>query len=116
MSPTVFLVVFSQLVTKWRISYLADVTLNMPDRWSRLTFYMLDPYIVTCYASSFLASIAWLFVVERYEISNAFPIYIGLTILLVSIVGSLIFNEPLTQAKLLSIVLIIVGVIIGARS
>lgn len=115
MSPTIFLVVYSQLIVKWRITLLADLMQGSPDRLARLLVYLKDPYIISSYAAALAGSVAWMFVVERYAVSIAFPIYVGLTICAVAIGGHFLFGESMSFAKLVAILLIAGGVIIGSR-
>ena len=116
MSPTISLVVYGQLITKWRVEQISK---SLPDSGGKLfglMSYLTDPYIVSAYAAALGGSIAWIFVVERYDLSLAFPIYVGLTIALVALGGVLMFNEPLSLRRLLSILLILAGVVIGSRA
>ena len=115
MSPTVFLVVYSQLITKWRVGSMQGGMRGAADGASRLMTYLKDPYIITAYLASFLASIAWIFVVEKYDISNAFPIYTGLIVFLVALGGLFFFQEEFTAQKVVAILLIILGVVIGGK-
>jgi multidrug transporter EmrE-like cation transporter len=116
MSPTILLVVYGQLVTKWRIGLLSDAMPGSPDHLARLFIYLKDPYILSSYAAALAGSVAWMFVVERYSISIAFPIYVGITVFAVAIGGCLLFDEPLTSSRLVAILLIVAGVTIGSRS
>lgn len=116
MSPTIVLVVFSQLVVKWRVTSIAGDLDGAADRITRLVGYLKDPYIVSSYVAALAASVAWMFVVERYAISVVFPIYVGLTIVAVAAGGCLFFNESLDLPKAFAIFLIIVGVTIASHS
>lgn len=116
MAPTVFFVVFSQLITKWRVSSLLQAMDDSRGRLDRFQIYLKDPWILSAYLASFLASAAWMFVVEKYDISLAFPIYIGLIVFLVTIGGVLFFNESWTALRILSVALILTGVVIGSRT
>ena len=115
MSPTVFLVVYSQLITKWRVGSMQGGMRGAADGASRLMTYLKDPYIITAYLASFLASIAWIFVVEIYDISAASAIYTGLIVLLVALGGLFFFQEEFTAQKVVAILLIILGVVIGGK-
>jgi multidrug transporter EmrE-like cation transporter len=112
--PVVFLVVISQIVTKWRLSQLAEKLLNLSG-WPKLYIYLTDFYIISAYIISFLASVFWLLVAEKYDISIAFPVYIGLTVILVFFGGVFFLNEPISVNKSVSIALIILGVCIGSK-
>lgn len=116
MAPTILLVVYSQLVTKWRVQLLAGNAAADGGRVSRAIGYLADPYVLSAYVAALAGSVAWMFVVERYAISVAFPLYIGLTVMFVVIGGMLFFGEQLTTMRVLAIVFILVGVAIGMRS
>ncbi len=116
MSPTILLVVYGQLVTKWRVGLLSEAMQGSPNHLGRLAIYLQDPYILSSYAAALAGSAAWMFVVEKYAISIAFPIYVGLTVFAVAIGGCLFFDESLTGTKLVAILLIVAGVAIGSRA
>lgn len=116
MFPTIMLVVYGQLITKWRVGAIAAGFPVEADRWSRLLHYIFDPFILSAYAAALGGSVAWMFVIERHDLSLAFPIYVGLTIVSVAIAGSFLFNESLTWQRMLSITLILAGVAIGSRT
>jgi multidrug transporter EmrE-like cation transporter len=114
--PTVTLVVISQLVTKWRVVFLFDSFQNPLGRLERLFVYLKDPYILISYLAALCASVSWMFVVERYALSIAFPLYIGITVLSVVITGKILFGEQLTYLQVIAILLIIIGVALGSQS
>lgn len=115
-SPTVLLLVYGQLVMKWRIQSLFANGEESVGRVSRLMIYFADPFILSAYLAALAGSVAWMFVVERYAISIAFPLYIGLTVVMVAIGGMVLFGEPVTASRALSIALIVIGVAIGSRA
>lgn len=114
MLPTILLVVYGQLVTKWRIEAIS-ASLPESDRWARLFHYLSDPVILSAYAAALGGSVAWMFVVERFDLSIAFPVYVGLTIATVALAGVWVFGETLSWQRGLSIVLILAGVALGSR-
>lgn len=114
MLPTILLVVYGQLVTKWRIEAIS-ASLPESDRWARLFHYLSDPLILSAYAAALGGSVGWMFVVERFDLSIAFPVYVGLTIITVALAGVWVFGETLSWQRGLSIVLILVGVALGSR-
>lgn len=116
MSPTIVLVVISQLIVKWRVTSIAGDFGDATDRFARLIGYLKDPFILSSYVAALAASVAWMFVVERYAISVAFPIYVGLTIVAVAVGSSLLFDESLDPSKAFGILLIIAGVTIASHS
>lgn len=115
-APTVTCVIYSQLMTKWRVAHLAESLAGSKTLFDRLCIYLTDPLIISAYVLAFVASILWVFVVEHYAISNAFPVYIGMVVVLVSIGGILLFNEVLNVQKAVAIVLIVAGVYLATQA
>lgn len=112
--PVALLVAYSQLVVKWRAS---ETALNLPESQSafeRLSGYLLDPFIFSGYVAALLGSFLWLLVISKVSLSIGFPVYIGVTFLLV-IFGSWFFlHEAITLTQLIAVLLIFAGVTIGA--
>lgn len=116
MSPTIFFVVYAQLITKWRIGTLSVAIQNSPDKLSRLYIYLSDPLILSTYLAALAGGVAWVFVVEKFEIAVAFPIYVGLTVLVMAICGSLLFSEHIGVSRIFGMVLIVLGVAFVSRT
>jgi multidrug transporter EmrE-like cation transporter len=114
MLPTLVLVVFSQLVSKWRVQLLKGQLTG--DSAGRLVSYLSDFWIWASYGAAFLAGIFWLLVVERYAISLAFPVYIGLTVLFVTLGGVLLFGEAIRPLQAVAVLLIVTGVALAVNS
>lgn len=115
-APTVTCIIYSQLMTKWRVMHLSESLAGSKTLVGRLTVYLTDPLIISAYAVALAASVLWVFVVERYAISNAFPVYIGMVVVFVSLGGVLLFNEEMNIQKVIAIVLIIAGVYLVTRA
>jgi len=116
MSPTILMVVYAQLITKWRIGALSALFLDAPDKLSRLMIYLKDPLILSTYFAALGGSAAWIFVIERYDIAIAFPIYVGLTVLAMAICGTLLFGEHIGTVRAFGIIMIVAGVALVSRS
>jgi multidrug transporter EmrE-like cation transporter len=112
--PTVMLVVYGQLISKWRIGHLF-ATVGSASGTSRMLSYLSDPLILSSYAAALGGSVAWMFVVERQPISIAFPLYIGLTMLSVMVGSVALFGEHLSASRIIAILLIFAGVVLGTR-
>ena len=72
-SPTILFIVYGQLIIKWRVETLLATGDVAAGRLSRLSVYLTDPYIISAYLAALAGSVAWMFVVERYAVSLAFP-------------------------------------------
>jgi len=114
--PTFLLVVYGQLITKWRVGVLSADLPAGSGPLERLTLYVTDPYILSAYAAALGGSVTWMFVIESFPVSLAFPLYIGLTVVAVVLAGAWLFGEPLTPARILAVALILAGIVVGSRS
>lgn len=112
--PTVLLVTYSQVVLKWRIPVFGTFP---SDNWDRVMFLiraLFDPFIASGVIAAFIASLTWLAAISKIPLNVAFPIYYGLTFALVILGSILLLHEPISSPKLIGIVLILSGVIIGS--
>jgi multidrug transporter EmrE-like cation transporter len=114
--PTMLLVVYGQLIIKWRVGALADAAPPAAGSLGRLASYLADPYILSAYLAALASSITWMFVVESYPVSLAFPLHIGLTVVAVVVGGIYLFGEPITAPRIVAVCLILAGIAIGSRS
>ncbi len=110
--PVALLVAYGQITVKIRA---ANIIINTNSGiLEKLFAYLFDPYIVSAYFSALIASFAWLFVVTKLPLSIAFPIYIGLTFILVLFGSWFFLAEAPSPAKLIAMVLIFSGIVLGA--
>lgn len=112
--PTVLLVVYSQLVIKWRLPSLGTLPADDFDKAIYLLKALFDPYVASGIIAAFLASLAWLAAISKIPLSVGFPAYYGLTFALVMLGSAWILNEQITSLKLIGVGLILTGVIVGS--
>jgi multidrug transporter EmrE-like cation transporter len=113
--PTIILTSYSQLITKWRVGMMAEAQADA-SKFERLFHYLTDPIILSTYVCSLLSSIAWLYVVEKYAVSIAFPTYVGVLFAVVTVGSALLLKEAISIQHLLGIALILVGVVVVSRA
>jgi multidrug transporter EmrE-like cation transporter len=73
-----------------------------------------DPFILSGVIAAFIASLTWLAAISKVPLNVGFPIYYGLTFALVIFCSIWFLNEPLSSLKLIGVVLILIGVIVGS--
>lgn len=110
--PVAFLVAYSQLVVKWRSQFGGVISLDR-DFSSKLFIYFSDWYVISAYMSALLGSFFWLIVVTRIPLSIGFPVYIGVTFLMVMIGGWLFLGETVSTMKWIAAGFILMGIVIG---
>ena len=116
MLPTILLTVYGQLMIKWRVGVLK---VDIPEATSgaaRAWYYLTDPLILSAFFGAFMASIAWLYVCEKYPVSIAFPTYVGVLFAVVTVGSALLLKEAISIQHLLGIALILVGVVVVSRA
>ncbi len=110
--PVALLVTYSQIIVKWRVNNMTTDA-HSAGLTFRLLKYLADPFIFSGYASALLASVFWLYVVTKLPLTVAFPVYIGITFLMVLLGGIVFLSEAITLTKLLAVVLILAGIALG---
>jgi multidrug transporter EmrE-like cation transporter len=111
--PIALLVAYSQIIVKWRtIAMEASVTQGV-GLVKKISVFLSDPVILSAYASALFASFAWLFVVTKLPLTIAFPVYIGVTFVLVLSGGWVFLSEPVTLMRIVAILLILIGIVLG---
>lgn len=116
LAPTISFVVYGQLMLKWRVGTLVKAGVLNGGIWERLVSYLIDPIIVSGYVAAFLSSLSWMIVVERYALSLAFPVYIGMTVFLVTLGSVVLLEENLNTQRIIGIFIILLGVILCSQS
>ncbi len=112
--PTVLLVVYTQLIIKWRIASLGVLPIGNLDKIIFLLKALLDPYIASAFISAFIGSLTWIAAISKIPLNVGFPAYYGLTFSLIIFGSAWLLNEPLSSLKLLGVGLILLGVIVGS--
>lgn len=107
---TVLFTVYGQLIMKWRIGHYGPLP---DDFYSKLIFLLhlfADAYIVSGFIAAFVASLFWMAVMTKIELSYAYPIITGGLTLLTTVMAILLFGETLSFAKVLGILLVMCGI------
>ena len=112
--PIALLVTYSQLIVKWRSSTVGHQATQ--DFSKQLFKFLSDPVILSAYVAALLASFAWLYVVTKLPITVAFPVYIGVTFAMVLLGGWFFLSEALTATKLIAVLLIFGGIVLGVTA
>lgn len=112
--PVAFLVTYSQLIVKWRSSVVDQ--LPSAGVLQYLIKFISDPVILSAYTAALFASFAWLYVVTKLPLAVAFPVYIGVTFAMVLLGGWFFLSETLTATKLIAVLLIFSGIVLGVTT
>jgi multidrug transporter EmrE-like cation transporter len=110
--PVAFLVAYSQLVVKWRSQFGGIVSLDK-NFFNMIFGYFSDWYIISAYITALLGSFFWLIVVTRIPLSIGFPVYIGITFLMVMMGSWLFLGETVSKMSWIAAGFILAGIVIG---
>lgn len=114
-AATVALTVYGQLILRWQV---AEAGLPPSDAAGRLGFVfalLFQPWVLSAVAATFIAGLAWMLALTRFELSFAYP-WMGLNYLIVLLVGVAAFGEQLSVAKVVGTGLVVAGLIVLARA
>jgi multidrug transporter EmrE-like cation transporter len=113
-SCTVLLTVYGQLVIKWRVGKAGAFPTDAGDKILFLLQLLLSPWVISALAAALLASVTWMAAMTKLQLSHAYPLT-SAAFILVMLFSSLLFDEPLTVAKIVGATLIIAGIAVGSQ-
>lgn len=106
--------VYGQLILKWRIVQFGPLPAESVDKLKFLLGLLFDPAIFSGFAAAFLASLAWMAAMTKFDLSHAYP-FMSLNFVVVLLLSGLLLSEPMTMQKSLGIALIVIGTVVAAR-
>jgi uncharacterized membrane protein len=83
--------------------------------FTTLSAVLLNPYVLLGFVMYALSTIFWLIALSKRELSFVYP-FISLTYIIVLVLSSLVLKESMGVNKLVGTLVIIIGLIIIARS
>ena len=111
---TIGFTVYGQLILKWRISQFGQLPENTLDKLRFVFGLFLDPAIFSGFAAAFLASLAWMAAMTKFDLSHAYP-FMSLNFVLVLLLSNYLLEEPLNIQKIIGLALIIIGTLVSSR-
>lgn len=111
---TIGFTVYGQLILKWRIAKFGPLPADLLEKLKFLISLLLDPAIFSGFAAAFLASLAWMAAMTKFDLSHAYP-FMSLNFVVVLLLSGWLLNEPVTLQKTLGIALIVLGTVVATR-
>ena len=111
---TIGFTVYGQLILKWRISQFGPLPAELADKLKFLLGLLFDPAIFSGFAAAFLASLAWMAAMTKFDLSHAYP-FMSLNFVVVLLLSGWLLSEPMTLQKALGVGLIVLGTVVAAR-
>lgn len=111
---TILFTVYGQIVIKWRVGLKGGLPVDFTEKIFFLLAMFKDPWILSAFFSAFIASLAWMAAMTKFDLSYAYP-FMSLSFVFVLILSVAIFSEPINMYKISGLLLIIIGIIIASR-
>lgn len=112
---TLLFTVYGQLVLKWQMGRSGSMPEGGVDKVLFLLQQFLNPWIISGLFAAFLASLAWMAAMTRFELNYAYP-FMSLAFVIVMLFSVLFLNESLTLQNILGTVMVVSGLIVIARA
>ena len=111
---TIALTVYGQVILKWRLAAFPDMPAEPMPQLGFLMRLLFDPAIFSGFVAAFIASLAWMAALTKFELSHAYP-FMSLNFVVVLLLSVWLLNEPLTFSKVAGILLIVAGTVVASR-
>ena len=111
---TILFTVYGQIIIKWQVSHAGAFPKDAVGQVWFLLRLVSNPWVISSLCCAFLAFFCWMAAMTKFDLSYAYP-FMSLSFVLVLIFSAVFFHEPITAAKMLSVIFIVIGIIIGGR-
>lgn len=111
---TLLFTVYGQLVLRWQMAGAGPLPEGGADKLLFLARQFANPWILTGFASAFIASLAWMAAMTRFDLGYAYP-FMSLAFILVMLFGVAFLGEALSLRKIVGTLLVMAGLIVIAR-
>ena len=106
--------VYGQIILKWRVNLVGEAPAELIGKFRFILSLLLDPGIISSFLAAFLASIAWMLAMTKFELSYAYP-FMALNFVLVLLLSSFLFGDSITLQKVIGVLVIGIGVFISCK-
>lgn len=111
---TILFTVYGQLILKYRIAHFGPLPSELLDKFKFLVGLLFDPLIFSGFLAAFLASLAWMAAMTKFDLSHAYP-FMSMNFVVVLLLSAWLLSEPLSPGKVVGIALIVAGTVVAAR-
>lgn len=111
---TIAFTVYGQLILKWRIAQFGSLPSGFQEKLKFLISLLFDPLIFSGFAAAFLASLAWMAAMTKFDLSHAYP-FMSLNFVIVLLLSGMLLSEPITLTKTVGVAMIVIGTIVAAN-
>ena len=111
---TLFFTVYGQLVLKWQMGSAGPMPDGGGDKLMFLLRQFANPWILSGFVSAFVASLAWMAAMTRFDLGYAYP-FMSLAFVIVMLFGIAFLGELPSVRKVLGTLLVMAGLVVIAR-
>lgn len=111
---TIGFTAYGQVILKWRIAKLGSLPGESIEKLKFLVMLLFDPFIFSGFLSAFLASLAWMAAMTKFDLSHAYP-FMSLNFAIVLFLSTWFLGEPFSGPKAIGVSLIMIGTVVAAR-
>ena len=112
---TIALTVYGQIIVKWRVSFYGQLPTELFAKLKFVFVALFDPWIISGIVAAFLASLAWIAAMTKFELSYAYA-FLSLNFIFIFLFSWLILSEPIAWQKAIGLSLIVLGTVAIARA
>lgn len=112
---TLAFTVYGQLVLKWQMRGAGTLPEGLLPKVLFLLQQFANPWIFSGFVSAFVASLAWMAAMTRFELGYAYP-FMSLAFVIVMVFGILFLGEGLNLAKVAGTLMVMGGLVVIARA
>lgn len=109
---TILFTVYGQIILKWRIGYYGPLPDLFNEKLSFLFRLLADVYILSGFFAAFVASLFWMAVMTKTDLSFAYPIITAGLTLITTVMAVALLGETISVLRGLGILLILCGIIV----
>lgn len=111
---TISLTVYGQLILKHQVNTITSIPSGIDLIPFYIKFIITRPLVLSGFISAVLATIAWIGVLSKFELSYAYP-FMSLNFVIVVVLSLLFFGESANSFKIVGLLLISFGVFLVSR-
>lgn len=111
----IVLTTYSQVVMRWQVGNMGALPASVSGKVGFVVAMLLNPWVLSGLVATFLAGVAWMMALTKFELSYAYP-FVSLVYLAVLASGVLLFNDSMNVGKLAGTAVVLLGIFILARA
>lgn len=111
---TLLFTVYGQLVLKWQMGGVGPMPAGFSEKVLFLLQQFINPWIISGFVSAFLASLAWMAAMTRFDLNYAYP-FMSLAFIIVMIFTVLFLNEQLSPQRIAGTLMVVAGLVVMTR-